>query len=132
MPKQREKRPRAPLTEKQRAALRPPWKKGENPGTRISNYAYKAVTLARRNCPAAIAYAASVVNDPKEPTSLRLKAADLILSHGMPRGDNSKYMGEETVGAITLNLVMPKFQDDGPTIDASALTVYTPTQGSGD
>lgn len=114
--------------------LKPPWKPGENPGTRISNDAAKAVRLARRYCPEAIVYAAEVMADTSESTTLRLKAADLILTHGMPRGDNSRYMGEETIGAITLNLVMPKPEpaETTPTIDAVPLTVYTPTQGSGD
>lgn len=123
-----------PPTEKELAArknLRPAWKPGENPGTRVSNHAAAAVRLARRYCPEAIQYAYTVLMDAEESTTLRLKATDLILTHGMPRGDNRKYMGEETIGTITLNLVMPK-PEPVPVIEAVPLTVYTPTQGTGD
>lgn len=124
----------SPLSEKEIAArknLRPPWKAGENPGTRISNEAAKAIRLARKYCPDMIQYAYSVAQDTSESTTLRLKAADLILMHGMPRGDNSRYMNEETIGGITLTFVKAP-QEPAPVIDAVPLTVYTPTQGSGD
>jgi hypothetical protein len=66
--------------------LKPPWTPGHAPKAgRRSRDVEKTLKLARKHCPEAMAYAISVLRDPAESVRWRMKAAELILSSGMPK-----------------------------------------------
>lgn len=61
-----------------------PFKPG-HPGLRRSKAVDRALTKARGLTPEGIDYCAAVMRDPSEDTRLRLRAAEIILHHGLPR-----------------------------------------------
>jgi len=80
-----------------------PWQSG-NKASRRSKDVERALKLARKATSEAVLYAEKVLRDNNEDTRLRLKAAEILLLHGMPKGDTSKYFGDETVTAITVHI----------------------------
>jgi hypothetical protein len=46
-----------------------------------------------------------MMRDENEDTQRRLKAAEILLACGMPKGDPSKYLTEDMVTSIAINIV---------------------------
>jgi hypothetical protein len=68
----------------QLANLRP-YKPGEAPkGGRHSRDIDRALRMARKGCPDAVAYALEVLRNPAEGTRHRLKAVEILLQTGLP------------------------------------------------
>jgi len=125
------------------ANLQPPWQPGYRPPSnrpRRSAPASKALQLSRKLCPEAVAYAGQVLRSEHEETRLRLKAAEIILLHGMPKGDISKILGEESVSSITINIQRHEHPENAasPVLNVASdaqhhatLTITTVPAGSG-
>jgi hypothetical protein len=86
------------------ANLGPPLRGGRVGGHR-SGHAGRALRLSRKLTPEAILYCGKVLRDENEDTARRLKAAEIILFHGMPKGDQAKYLADESPASITINVV---------------------------
>ena len=72
--------------------------------SRRSNGQLRALRLSRKLCPDAILFAGKVLKDEGEDTSRRLKAAEIILLHGMPKGDISKFFSDDMVSNVTITI----------------------------
>lgn len=92
----------------------PPFSSG-NTLSRRSGAANKALRLARKMTPAAIQYAGRVLNDAEAEPRLRLKAAEIILLHGMPKGDAHKRALESIDGGVN-SLRVEFVSADGTTV----------------
>jgi len=72
----------------QLANLRPAWKAGSAPpGSRRSRDVDRALREYRKLTPEAAKFVGKVLRDETEDTRLRLKAAEIIALHGLPKGD---------------------------------------------
>lgn len=81
------------------ANLAPPFAKG-NTWARRSNATEKAMRAARKLTPEAIRYCAKVMRDEEADTRHRLKASEIILAHGMPKGDAHRRALESIDGGV--------------------------------
>jgi hypothetical protein len=97
-----------------------------NDARRRSHAVTQALQLSRKWCPEAVMACVRVMNDPNEDTARRLKAAEIILLHGMPKGDTSKYFGEEQINTITINVVHHE-RPEPPKLEHLELTPITVT-----
>jgi hypothetical protein len=84
--------------------------------------------------PEAIEYCGKVLRNKGEDTRLRLKAAKIILLHGMPKGDALKYLSDQDrVTSITIELVNPdgtKHEwNESPAAAADAAAAKPPSSG---
>jgi hypothetical protein len=86
-----------------------------NTMSRRSGAAGKALKMARKFTPAAIQYAGRVLNDDEAEPRLRLKAAEIILLHGMPKGDAHKRALESIDGGVN-SLRVEFVSADGTTV----------------
>jgi hypothetical protein len=86
------------------ANLGPPLR-GAPAGGRRSSHVGRTLRLSRKYCPEAIQYCAKVMRDESEDTQRRLKAAEIILFHGLPKGEQAKYLADESPASITINVV---------------------------
>lgn len=86
-----------------------------NTMSRRSGAAGKALKMARKFTPAAIQYAGRVLNDAEAEPRLRLKAAEIILLHGMPKGDAHKRALESIDGGVN-SLRVEFVSADGTTV----------------
>jgi len=118
--------------------LGPPFRGGQD--AKRSGAQTGALRLSRKLCVPAIRYAGRVLNDEREDTARRLKAAEIILLHGMPKGDVSKWLGEDMTTSITIHIERQAREDvdDAPTIEGEAerpnvptITISTVTSGTG-
>ena len=91
-----------------------PFKPG-NKAPRRSAHVDRALRLARKFTPQAILYAGRVLRDEEMDPRYRIKAAELILAAGMPKGDAHKRHLESIeggVGSLRVEFVAP----DGSTV----------------
>ena len=94
--------------------IAPAFKPG-NTAPRRSAHVDRALRLARKFTPQAILYAGRVLRDEEMDPRYRIKAAELILAAGMPKGDAHKRHLESIeggVGSLRVEFVAP----DGSTV----------------
>jgi hypothetical protein len=113
------------------------WQPG-NTAPRRSKAVDKALRYARNMTLEAIEYCGRVMRDESEATRLRLKAAEIILLHGMPKGEAAlRAFNEGDLTSITIHIAdhratpvsasEPVSDTEGPVI-----TIDAPPAGSGD
>lgn len=102
-----------------------PFAKG-NQLARRSNATDKALRSARKLTPEAIRYTARVMRDDEADPRLRLKAAEIILLHGMPKGTAHQRALEAIDGGVN-SLRVEFVAPDGSTVSfeqQAALPVF--------
>src|SRR5690349_368634 len=89
-----------------------------NRAPRRSRHTDRAIRLFRALTPEAAEYAAKVLRDEAEDTRHRIKAAEIILQHGMPKGD-AHNRALEGISSLKVEFVaadgsLVTFQQDAP------------------
>lgn len=101
------------------ANLRPPWKPGEHvPRTRRTVATDAAIAKARKLTMKAIEFCGRVLENEAEDVRHRIKAAEIILLHGMPKGDAHR-RALEGISSLKIEFVaadgsLVSFQQDAP------------------
>jgi hypothetical protein len=97
------------------ANLQPAWGKGTRLSRR-SGHVDKALRAARKLTPKAITFCARVLDDEDLDIRYRIKAAEIILLHGMPKGDAHRRHLEAIEGSAVNSLRVEFVAADGSTV----------------
>jgi hypothetical protein len=82
--------------------LATPWPKGYKPSTtRRSAAVDKALRMARKLCPEAVAFCAKVMRDEGMRPEHRLRAVEIILANGLPKGDSAARRALDAESGVT-------------------------------
>lgn len=106
---------------------KPPFGPG-NTASRRSGHVDRALRYARKMTPEAMRYAARVMRDEEADPRHRIKAAEILLLHGMPKGDaHNRHLEaiDGGIGSLRVEFVAP----DGSTVSfegASQPTIAPP------
>lgn len=105
------------------ATLQPAWASGTAPKAgRRSRDVDRALRMARKLSPDGIAYCGSVLNDPEEHVRYRLKAAEIILAAGLPKGADAitRFLGDDDAALLRIEFVDTAGDAATVTIERSA------------
>ncbi len=92
-----------------------PWRRG-NSAPRRSNDVDRALRYARKMAPEALVFCAGLMQDASVDERTRLRAAEVIISVGMPRGDAAQALiTNERVTSITIEIAHLEPHAEAPT-----------------
>ena len=108
-----------------------PFGPGETSERRRSRDVERALRMARKLSAVGIAYCGSVLNDADEHVRYRLKAAEIILAAGLPKGADAitRFLGD---GASLLRIEFVDTAGDAATVTVERSAAKTITNGHDD
>jgi hypothetical protein len=120
---------------KRHLATLKPWQPG-NTAPRRSNDVDRALRYARKMAPEALILCAKVLQDASIEERVRLKAAEIILLHGMPKDASRRDLTGERVTGITIVIERGETHAEplaaAPQLERPTITINSVAEGSGD